>query len=117
MLWIVFFFCRGLEGFMKDDLQLSIKICDGFFIFKNPIWPPPNPKFEIFAKFNGLGITEYILGVPIMVLRSDLSMCFIRILSFGFKLVVEVTTRGHYIQNDPYFSLCMEKLLKIKKKY
>ena len=61
-----FSFCSGLTRFMKHDLHLSINIFDEFFMFKNPIWLPPNPKLISFAKFNGVEITEYIFGVPII---------------------------------------------------
>ena len=51
-----------------------------------------------------------------MALKSDLSMSFVRISSFGLEIVVEVTTRGHYMQNDPYFSLYIGKMVKNSEK-
>ena len=70
---------------------------------------------RIIAKFNELKITEYIWGVPIMVLISNLNMSFVRILSFGLKKGVEVTTRSPYIQNDPYFTDIWNNLKKSRK--
>ena len=62
MSWIDFSFCSGLEGIMKDDLQHSMKIFDGFFISKNPIWPPLNPKFEHFNHIQWAGNYSKFLG-------------------------------------------------------
>ena len=101
MFWIIFYLLLYCGKDNKEYLSSPNKYIDNFFLLYEIKWLLKNPKFDSFTKFNRLEITNYILGVLNMVLISVLIMSFVRIISLRLKLVVDVTTRGHYIENEP----------------